>query len=394
MRRSIALVFLFLGLPALGQQNAHPTLPVESEITAPVLLPYSMAIATPRHCEAFDGTVHFAASIDAAGLPHVAKALDASDSRLVAFATEFVNAQRFKPASIAGAPAAVPVELTVGLHTCAQHERHAAEDNFYRFTLRTHPLIALSVVAPTAAQEASLPTHSASALAEQIGGHIGAPVPLHIVDPQIPVSGKLPKHGLCLLAVTIDANGVPQDIRVARGLEPELDAYAIEAVKNWRFKPALRDGSAPVAVAGAVAATFEYLEKEPVAFAFFIPGAPQKILEANAHRSKPECKPELTNADEVVARYMPQSRVAGRVLVSLVIGTDGVPQNVHAVKGLDSSLDLETVAMVEHLRFKPVMLDENTPVPVGYTISIHYRGPVVSWRDLIGDNLGFLIFLL
>jgi TonB family protein len=324
------------------------------------------------------------------------KMVEASDRRLVRFATELVETQRFKPGIIDGSATAVPVELTLGLHTCAQREKHPADENFYQFTLRAHPLIAIAVVAPLAALEAISTPLTEVAPAGQVGEHISAPVPAVITDPKIPISGKLLKRGHCYLAVTVDANGVPQNIHVVRELEPELDSNALEAVKNWRFRPALRDGSTPVAVEGTVVATFEYIEREPVAFAFFVPETSEKVLTAGAHDRKQPDTLEAVNADEVIARYMPPSRIAGRVLVSAMIDTNGVPQSVHIVKSLDSSVDMDTVAMVEHLRFKPIMKDATTPVPVGLLMPVHYRTAVgrPTWRDVFVDLMGLGIVAL
>jgi protein TonB len=40
----------------------------------------------------------------------------------------------------------------------------------------------------------------------------------------------------------VDDQGRPRDIRVVRGLGFGLDAKAIEAVKQWKFQPAMKDG--------------------------------------------------------------------------------------------------------------------------------------------------------
>jgi TonB family protein len=282
------------------------------------------------------------------------------------------------------------------MHTCARREKRPTDDKFYQFTLNAHPLIALAVIAPPEKHEADSGIVTEMLPTEEVGGHISAPIPTVLTDPKIPVSGKLLKRGQCFLGVTVDASGVPQNVHVVRELDPELDSSAIAAVKSWRFKPSLRDGSTPVAVEGTVVATFEYVEKEPVTFANFIPENPEKILAANVHDRKQHGTLEPLNADEVIARYMPQSRIAGRILVSLVIDTNGVPQNVHVVKGLDSSLDMETVAMLEHLRFKPVMKDETTPVPVEIVVPIRYRMTVArpTWRDLFVEGMGIGLLAL
>jgi TonB family protein len=399
MRYEFALVpiLLLTWLPALGQQDAQAIPSPDAVQKAPVLLPQILTISTLKHCDELNGVVKFTAMIDAAGSPQALKTLEASDRRLIGFATELVVAQRFKPGTSDGSHTAVAVELTVALHTCAQPERHPIDGNFYRFTLRAHPLIALAVVAPPSAQGTVPAAHTEAATAEQVGGHISAPIPTILIDPKTPISGKFPKRGFCLLGVTIEANGIPQNIHVVHSLDPELDSNAIEAVKNWRFKPALRDGGSPVAIEGTVEATFEYVEKEPVAFATFIPETPEKIQVAIAHHDRNMKRPDLepVNADEVIARYMPQSRISGRCLISLVIDTNGVPQNVHVIKGLDSSLDMETVAMVEHLRFKPTMKDGTTPVPVGLIVPVRYRMMMgkPAWRDLFVDALALAIFL-
>jgi len=42
----------------------------------------------------------------------------------------------------------------------------------------------------------------------------------------------------------VDAAGRPQQIRVQRPLGMGLDEKAIEAVKQWKFEPAKKDGQA------------------------------------------------------------------------------------------------------------------------------------------------------
>ncbi|MEP6706129.1 MAG: TonB family protein [Pyrinomonadaceae bacterium] len=49
-------------------------------------------------------------------------------------------------------------------------------------------------------------------------------------------------EGTVLLAATIDPNGVPQDIQVTKPLFPSLDANAVEALRQSRFRPYMKDG--------------------------------------------------------------------------------------------------------------------------------------------------------
>jgi protein TonB len=78
-------------------------------------------------------------------------------------------------------------------------------------------------------------------------------------EPEYSDSARKARHqGSVLLAVTVDAKGNPQDIRVIRGLGLGLDERAMEAVSTWRFRPALLNGK-PVAAPITVEVNFRLL---------------------------------------------------------------------------------------------------------------------------------------
>jgi TonB family protein len=62
-------------------------------------------------------------------------------------------------------------------------------------------------------------------------------------------------EGKVELAITVDINGRPTEIQVTRGLGAGLDEKAVECVKNWRFRPALRSGQ-PVTAFASVEVVF------------------------------------------------------------------------------------------------------------------------------------------
>jgi protein TonB len=54
-------------------------------------------------------------------------------------------------------------------------------------------------------------------------------------------------QGTVVLEVVVGREGIPIAVRVARSLDPGLDAEAVTAVREWRFMPG-RLGSTPVDV--------------------------------------------------------------------------------------------------------------------------------------------------
>jgi TonB family protein len=66
---------------------------------------------------------------------------------------------------------------------------------------------------------------------------------IYHVEPEYPADAREKKiEGKVLLGFTVDHDGLPQSIRVIRSLYPSLDQAAIEAVRQWRFEPAMKNG--------------------------------------------------------------------------------------------------------------------------------------------------------
>ncbi len=77
----------------------------------------------------------------------------------------------------------------------------------------------------------------------KVGGGISAPTATSAPDPDYTEEARrAKKQGTCVLWLIVDSSGHPRDIRVIRGLGFGLDAKALEAVKQWKFQPALKDG--------------------------------------------------------------------------------------------------------------------------------------------------------
>jgi protein TonB len=83
----------------------------------------------------------------------------------------------------------------------------------------------------------------------QIGGRVSAPAVIHSVEAEFSDEARRAKYqGVCLVSLIVDAQGNPQNIRIARALGMGLDEKAIEAIRQYKFKPAMKDGKTPVPV--------------------------------------------------------------------------------------------------------------------------------------------------
>ncbi|HVP43299.1 MAG TPA: energy transducer TonB [Terriglobales bacterium] len=77
----------------------------------------------------------------------------------------------------------------------------------------------------------------------RVGGGVSAPRPLSTPDPEYSEEARKAKYqGVVVLWLIVDQNGNPRDIRVSRSLGLGLDEKAVEAVRRWRFEPAMKDG--------------------------------------------------------------------------------------------------------------------------------------------------------
>jgi periplasmic protein TonB len=90
----------------------------------------------------------------------------------------------------------------------------------------------------------------------KVGGGVSAPKAIYAPDPEYSEEARKAKYqGTCVLWLVVGPDGRARDIRVARTLGLGLDEKAMEAVKTWKFEPAMKDGK-PVAVQINVEVTF------------------------------------------------------------------------------------------------------------------------------------------
>jgi protein TonB len=91
------------------------------------------------------------------------------------------------------------------------------------------------------------------------GAGVSPPVVIYSVDPEFSDEARRAKYqGTCLVALIVDEHGNPTHVHVERSIGMGLDEKAVEAVKQYRFKPAYYRGR-PVAVEMIVVVNFRIL---------------------------------------------------------------------------------------------------------------------------------------
>jgi TonB family protein len=92
----------------------------------------------------------------------------------------------------------------------------------------------------------------------KVGGDVSAPRLTYTVDAEFPDAEKNVKKGLqgvTVVRLIVDSKGRPRDIRVKQSLRPDFDKSAINAVRQYKFDPAMRQGK-PVAVEVSIEVNF------------------------------------------------------------------------------------------------------------------------------------------
>ena len=91
------------------------------------------------------------------------------------------------------------------------------------------------------------------------GGGVSAPSVLFKIDPEYSEEARKAKYsGVVVLGIEVDASGRVRNLQVVKGIGLGLDERALEAVKQWRFKPGSKNGK-PVNVRARIEVNFRLL---------------------------------------------------------------------------------------------------------------------------------------
>jgi TonB family protein len=92
-----------------------------------------------------------------------------------------------------------------------------------------------------------------------VGVNVTPPIPVHSPDPGYTKEARKAKYsGVATVVAIVNAEGSVEDVQVLKHAGFGLDEKAVAAVRQWKFKPALRNG-VPVKVRVNIEVTFRFV---------------------------------------------------------------------------------------------------------------------------------------
>ena len=93
----------------------------------------------------------------------------------------------------------------------------------------------------------------------KVGGDVNPPKPVHSVPAVYPDSerGKGMRSVTVLCKLVVTAQGLPEDVQAVQSPGKDFDDSAMEAIRQYRFTPAMREGK-PVAVSLKIETNMRY----------------------------------------------------------------------------------------------------------------------------------------
>ena len=259
------IVFLAASL-SFAQQAAPPSPPAVAQsapstayyaspgVSAPEMIPITLDSPVQGRCKKLDGTAVLSAVIDAKGIPHDVFFIKPIGNDLDKIALKIVETDRFKPGSHDGSPAAVVISAKVKLSGCIEQEQNETGQKSLILRLRSVPDQAFDLQQPpfkgATLALSDRPSQPSGKLAQPLNrvGAVTAPLPIKTVEAIFSDYARRERiQGACLILLVVDAHGMPQNLHVVKSLEPSLDQNAMYAISQYRFKPAMFNGT-PVPV--------------------------------------------------------------------------------------------------------------------------------------------------
>lgn len=241
---------------AQGQDAPVNVYHVGPDATAPEALPNDIQAQAVGSC----GKKHhrqlsnqFTFIVDENGKPRNVAFAKATGTFLDVIALNAALSTRFKPGVSNESPVPVWGMEEFTFDVCKSKHRDDNGQKIETVHLAAPPLTKFSwpVKQPEMAMysDAEVRSTDNSKTCTRVCGFIKPPIPLYIAKAHYTLEARRENiTGPCLISLIVDIHGMPENARITQSIGHGLDEYALEAVKQYRFKPAMRNGIQPVPV--------------------------------------------------------------------------------------------------------------------------------------------------
>lgn len=273
MKLALALAFsAALAAAGTAQKNSSPNLTgsltpeavkvhkFDKNVTPPELIPRDYSAVLSNDCQRTESVkAELKYIVDPTGNLQNVQAPEDADANMTFLLFQYLRTVQFKPAQWSGSPAAVGLADTISFQACYADTKdesgkvvhtvklHSAPD--HRFASWSHAPAEITVFNVGPDGQGGI---------EHVGRGTGVspPVPVYTVDPPYSIYARKRKiQGEVFVQIIVDSSGLPRNVEVVRPIGYGLDQSAVETVRQFRFRPAMKDGK-PVPVYMTVAINF------------------------------------------------------------------------------------------------------------------------------------------
>jgi TonB family protein len=203
-------------------------------------------------------------------------------------------------------------------------------------------IVLAGAFAPPSSQQTAAPFGQG---AVHPGNGITPPVLVTQVEPKYTLGAMNRKvTGDVELEAVVGVDGKVADVRVTRSLDPELDAQAVGAAKQWLFRPGLDRSGQPVPVVVTLLLSFTLGQGQDDGFLRGVCTGASDLVEP-------------TLVQSVEAKYTSEAmrqKIQGNVVVEAVVDPSGAVARARVAESLDKiyGLDDEAVKAATAFRFE------------------------------------------
>lgn len=180
------------------------------------------------------------------------------------------------------------------------------------------------------------------------------------------------RQATATIAFAVNERGAPVGFRVLNSSAPVWGNEAISVVRDWQFVPAAKSGM-PTSVPCTIDLVWgaRNLTSESFRWAVTQLNAPMFPMDSAAASAPPSL---IYTYEPVYTDEARNAGVEGTVVLRLVVGGDGIPENVNIVTGLGRGLDERAVEAVRQWRFEPTLVN-GLPIRVPTTVEVNFKLP-------------------